>query len=129
MLRDSSGALLFGFSTPFGELTCIQAENKSLLFGMQQCLLQGFVWIRVEVDSLVLVNLLEKKSRCPWLIRSELDALVATQVMEWIVEHCYCEANQVADALAKVGAQSDGTVLYTSKSELPRLARGGLRLG
>ena len=28
----------------------------------------------------------------------------ANQGLEWTVEHCYREANQVADALAKVGA-------------------------
>ena len=58
MLRDSSSAVLFGFSTPFGELTCIQAEIKSLLFGVQQCLLRKFSRIQVEVDSLVLINIL-----------------------------------------------------------------------
>ena len=42
VLRDSSGALLFGFSIPLGKLTSTQAKTKSLLFGMQQCLLRGF---------------------------------------------------------------------------------------
>ncbi|XP_071917010.1 uncharacterized protein [Coffea arabica] len=79
VLRDSSGALLFGFSIPFGELTCIQTEVKSLLFWVQQCLLQGFS-------------------------RIQLDMLMAIQGLEWTVGHCFCEANQVAAALAKVGA-------------------------
>ena len=34
----------------------------------------------------------------------------------------------MADVLAKVGASESGTVIYTSQSELPRLARGALRL-
>lgn len=128
VLRDSSGAVLFGYSIPFGELTCIQAEFKSLLFGVQQCLLRGFSRIQVEVDSLVLVNILLQKVKCPWLIRSEHDELLAIQGLEWTVAHCYREANQVADALAKVGAWSEDIVLYTSQSDLPRLARGALGL-
>ncbi|XP_027157736.1 DAR GTPase 2, mitochondrial-like [Coffea eugenioides] len=128
VLRDSSGVVLFGFSTPLGELTCIQAEIKSLLFGVQQCLLRGFLRIQVKVDSLVLVNILLRKSRCPWLIRLELDALVALQGLEWTVGHCYREANQVTDALAKEGARSEDTVLYSSPADLPRLARGALGL-
>ncbi|XP_027120639.2 uncharacterized protein [Coffea arabica] len=128
VLRDSSGALLFGFSVPFGELTCLQVEIKALVFGIQQCCLRGFSRIRVEVDSLVLVNLLVRRWRCPWLVRSDLEALLAMQGVEWTVGHCYREMNQVADALAKVGAQSEGIILYTSQSELPRLARGALGL-
>nr|XP_027083663.1 uncharacterized protein LOC113705962 [Coffea arabica] len=65
VLRDSSGTLLFGFAVPFGELTCLQAEIKALVFGVQQCRLRGFSRIRVEVDSLVLVNLLVRQFRCP----------------------------------------------------------------
>ena len=42
--------------------------------------------------------------------------------------HCYREANQVADALAKMGAQSEDIVIYTSQSDLPRLARRALGL-
>ena len=34
----------------------------------------------------------------------------------------------MSDALAKVGAQSEGLILYMSQSELPRLARGALGL-
>ena len=32
VLRDLFGALLFGFSVPFGELTCIQAEVSYVFF-------------------------------------------------------------------------------------------------
>nr|XP_027109299.1 uncharacterized protein LOC113729174 [Coffea arabica] len=128
VLRDSSGALLFGFSVPFGELTCLQAEIKALVFGVQQCRLRGFSRIRVEVDSLVLVNLLVRQFRCPWSVRSDLESLRAVQGLEWTVGHCYREMNQVADALAKVGAHSEGIILYTTQSELPRVARGALGL-
>ena len=128
VLRDSSGALLFGFSIPFRVLTCIQAEIKSLHFGVQQCLLRGFSHIQAEVDSLMLVNILQGKSNCLWMVRSEVDALKAVQRLEWIVGHCFFEANQVADALSKVWAHSSSLVLYTSQSELPRLAKGTMFL-
>ena len=80
------------------------------------------------MDSLVLVNILLQKARCPWLVRSVQEELQALQGLEWTVAHCYREANQVADALAKVGAWSEDVVLYASQSELPRLARGALGL-
>ncbi|CDP11040.1 unnamed protein product [Coffea canephora] len=128
VLRDSSGTLLFGFAVPFGELTCLQAEIKALVFGVQQCRLRGFSRIRVEMDSLVLVNLLVRQFRCPWSVRSDLESLRAVQGLEWTVGHCYREMNQVADALAKVGAHAEGVILYTTQSELPRVARGALRL-
>ena len=114
VLRDSSGAFLFGVSIPFGELTCFQAKTKSLLFGVQQCLLRGFSRIQVEVNSLMLVNILLDKSRCPWLIRFEVDALKAIHGLEWTVGHCFCEMNQVADVLSKFGAHSSAIIIYTS---------------
>ena len=75
VLRDSSGDLLFGFSIPLGEMTSLQAETKSLLYGVQQCLLRGVSRVQVEVDSLLLVNVLPGKSRCPWLIRFDVEAI------------------------------------------------------
>ena len=82
----------------------------------------------MEVDSLVLVNILLHKTRCPWLIRSEVDALVAIQGLEWTVGHCYREANQVADTLARVGARAEGIVFYASQSDFPKVATGALSL-
>lgn len=42
ILRDSDGDFLFGFSIPLGTLTSVQAEVKSLRFGLQQCLSRGY---------------------------------------------------------------------------------------
>nr|XP_027122076.1 uncharacterized protein LOC113739022 [Coffea arabica] len=109
VLRDSSGAVLFGFSIPFGELTSIQAKFKSLLFGVQQCLLRG-----VLTDS-----------GGGGFSSTSQHFVAKGEVSVWRI---YREANQVADALAKMGARSEGTVLYTSQSDLPRLARGALGL-
>ncbi|XP_027103196.1 uncharacterized protein [Coffea arabica] len=124
VLRDSSGALIFGFSIPLGELISLQAETRSLLYGVQQYLSRGFSRVQIEVDSLLLVNILRDKSRCPWRVRSKIESIQTVLRTGWSVEHCYREANQVADALSKVGALGSGIVIYTSQSALPRPARG-----
>ncbi|XP_071933890.1 uncharacterized protein [Coffea arabica] len=128
VLRDSSGSLIFGFSIPLGELISLQTETRSLLYGVQQCLSRGFSRVQVEVDSLLLVNILRGKSRCPWRVRSKIESIQTVLRMGWSVEHCYREANQVADALSKVGALGSGIVIYTSQSALPRPARGAMVL-
>nr|XP_027086600.1 uncharacterized protein LOC113708336 [Coffea arabica] len=120
--------------TPIGwfvgnhQVTSLQAEAKSLIYGVQQCVLRGFSSIQVEVDSLLLANILQGKSKCSWLIRSEIATFQAICTLARTVGHCYREANQVADALAKAGANGSGNVLYTSQSELPRPAKGALIL-
>ena len=128
VLRDSSGDMVFGFSIPLGELTSLQTEAKSLIHGVQQCVLRGFSRVQVQVDSLLLANILRGKSKCLWVIRLEIDTIQATCELDWTVGHCYREANQVADALAKVGASDSGTLIYTSHSKLPRPVRGALIL-
>ena len=109
-------------------MTSLQAETKSLLYGVQQCLLRGVSRVQVEVDSLLLVNVLPGKSRCPWLIHSDVEAIQSMLGSDWTVGHCFREANQVANILSKVGAQGLLSGMYTSHSELPRPASGAVGL-
>ncbi|XP_071918762.1 uncharacterized protein [Coffea arabica] len=93
VLRDASGELVFGFSIPLGEVTSLQAEAKSLIYGVQQCVLRGFSSVQVEVDSLLLANILQGKLKCPWLIRSKFETFQANCALARTVGHCYREAN------------------------------------
>ena len=59
VLRDGEGKLLLAFSTFVGSCTSIQAEARALLFGVNLCISCGYVGVHVEVDSFVLVQILQ----------------------------------------------------------------------
>ncbi|XP_071924773.1 uncharacterized protein [Coffea arabica] len=96
--------------------------------GMMQCRVRGFSRVHVEMDSQVLALILQGKSRCAWIIRADMEAIQSIVGLDWTVGHCYREANQVADVLAKVGAQGAVFTIYSSQVELPRPARGAMTL-
>lgn len=65
VLRDSNGNLVLGFPVYFGHLTSVQAEARALLFAIKLCLQYGFLNLHLELDSLLLVQILNKISGCP----------------------------------------------------------------
>lgn len=56
---------MLGFPVYFGHLTSVQAEARELLFAIKLCLQYGFLNLHLELDSLLLVQILNKISGCP----------------------------------------------------------------
>ncbi|XP_027151985.1 uncharacterized protein LOC113752040 [Coffea eugenioides] len=72
ILRDGGGHLLLAFSCYFGHATSLQAEVPELLFGVKLCVQCGFGRLDVDLDSLVLVHILQGKASCPWGVYQEI---------------------------------------------------------
>ncbi|XP_027076981.1 uncharacterized protein [Coffea arabica] len=130
VLRDSHGIPLIGFSAYLGETTCLSAEARALLIGIQTCIHRGFENLYIQSDSLVLIGILQKRIHCPWKIRREI-----RQIWQFVEDpdrfaHCYREANTVADALSNVGVShpEHQLKLYDSFHLFPTMARGAIRL-
>ncbi|XP_071917209.1 uncharacterized protein [Coffea arabica] len=130
VLRDSKGMPLIGFSAYLGETTCLHAEARALLIGLQICVHRGFGNLYVQSDFLVLVGILQHRIHCPWHIRREV-----RQIWKFVEDsdrflHYYREANTVADALSNVAVSHPEQQLkiYKAFNSFPRLARGAIRL-
>nr|XP_027109431.1 uncharacterized protein LOC113729321 [Coffea arabica] len=126
ILRDSNGLPLIGFSAYLGETTCIRAEARALLIGLQTCVHKGFGNLYVQSDSLVLVGILQHRIQCPWQIRREI-----RQIWQFVEDpdrfsHCYREANTVVDVLSNVSVShpEQQVKIYETFNTLPRMARG-----
>lgn len=128
ILRDSHGEFQMAFAVGFGVMHSFQAELKVLLFGVRLVVERGFHRLHLELDSLTLIRMLSGEMECPWKLARELDELKEFKGYFCSVTHCYREGNMVADALAKVGAAEKGSRIYEEAGEMPRLARGQLRL-
>ena len=130
VLRDSNGIPLIGFSAYSGETTCLCAEVRALLIGLQTCVHRGFGNLCVQSDSLVLIGILQHRIQCPWKIRRDI-----RQIWQFVKDphrfsHCYREANTVANALSNVGVShpEHQVKLYESFNTFPTMARGAIRL-
>ncbi|XP_071933175.1 uncharacterized protein [Coffea arabica] len=128
VLRNSEGRLLFAFSTFLGHCTSIQAEVKALLFGVNLCISCGYVRVQLEVDSLVLVQVLQRATRYPWSIDTEIRSLLQLSSHFVSISHCFRESNKVADGLSNIGCEEGCTRTYHQFSELPTQSRGAFRL-
>lgn len=61
-----------------------------------------FESLEVELDSSMVVQMINGNNNAPWRIQSTIDNIRAKIFQRSItVKHCYGEANEVVDALAK----------------------------
>ncbi|XP_071912299.1 uncharacterized protein [Coffea arabica] len=103
VVRDAAGQLLVSFSAFLEEATSLQAEVLALLMGLRICARRGITNISAELDSLLLVGILQCRFHCPWQIQWEVQQIWKLIETPSRFSHCFRKANQVADILANVG--------------------------
>ncbi|XP_071933873.1 uncharacterized protein [Coffea arabica] len=99
--------------------------------GLRLCVQKQFTDVSIQVDSPVLVGILQRRLQCPWVIRQEeVDHSWGMIIDMAQISHCYREANRVADSLAKVGASSHNrnVTIYDDFNAIPRQTRGEIRI-
>ena len=75
ILRDSSGSPVFDFSAFFGRRSNLHAEALAMQTGLQLCVEKGFSSVDIQSDSQVLVGIVQRRLRCPWQIRREIEQI------------------------------------------------------
>lgn len=126
VFRDSGGNVLRGFSYFLGSRTNMEAEASALLEGM--LLSTGYHSLQVEMDSQVLMAMVNGKGRVPWKLWKTISCIQALALGRQVTfSHVYREANGVADALANL-ASSTGVGHSFGASTLPDYIQGLARL-
>ncbi|XP_060179779.1 uncharacterized protein LOC132609685 [Lycium barbarum] len=101
------------------------AEATTAMEGIQQCLRLGYKEIHLESDSQIIVDMLNARTTNNLkLKRIILNTAKLMEHAEVKVTHCYREANQVADLLAKSVANVDISTQYNSYTQLPGNIKG-----
>ena len=75
-MSDSLGSFVMAYTCYFGTLSSVQAEAKALLFRFRSCLEEGYHHFIVEVNSMLLVHILQWKDHRPWMIQREIEELI-----------------------------------------------------
>ncbi|KAH0767537.1 hypothetical protein KY285_003408 [Solanum tuberosum] len=102
IVRNSIGDMIIAFSYPTQCYTNNCSEAQAALIGISWCLGQQFEALEVELDSQVVVRMINGSCKPPWRIHNLIEDMknkIARRNI--IVKHCYREGNEVADALAK----------------------------
>jgi len=110
VLRNDRGGWILGFSENLGHCTAIKAEIRAILRGLQLTRELGTIKLCVQVDSKAVVSMLTTTFNG----HPEYGMLIqqCKYLLDWggweiKISHCFREANQVADKLAKMGVEGN----------------------
>ena len=102
------GKWINGFARNCGKVNSIMAELWALRDGLQMAATENIDNLIVELDALAVVQLMKNS-----IVNLSLEPLLTDcrlllrKFPNLRVEHAYREANQCADALARIGSNSD----------------------
>ena len=106
LIRNERGEWIKGYARAIGITTSVAAELWALRDGICLCSALNFPAVIVELDSKLVVDLLNKELDNPngidVLVSDCRESLKAIPCVR--IQHCYREANKCADALARRGA-------------------------
>ncbi|KAH0693196.1 hypothetical protein KY285_020293 [Solanum tuberosum] len=124
ILRNSTGELIMAYAIPLGEGTSNQAEIEAAIFGMSWCIHLKLNKVILEVDSQLLIDWIQRKSKPPWSISNQIHKLqsIINQIHNVICIHTLREGNFVADALSKHIHQITNPHVYFDTQQLPKEA-------
>ncbi|XP_022868244.1 uncharacterized protein LOC111387881, partial [Olea europaea var. sylvestris] len=119
VIRANNGEFIYAFHTFYGHGINTWVELKAVLEGIHICVERNFPKIIIKSDSQVVVNWFLNK-RCTgwifWKAWEEINDLMIGR--EVALRHVFREANQVADALSKIGGNISKTT-FRDMADLP----------
>ncbi|XP_070005542.1 uncharacterized protein [Nicotiana sylvestris] len=125
IIRDEDGNCIMAYAMSIDCDSHNMAEALAAEFGGKWCNQLGFTNFVLELDSNIIVNMVNQEGN-----KNRKLKMVADRVTRWVQEanataqHYYREGNQVADALAKIASISGTRMIYQSFEQLPKEAKG-----
>ena len=108
ILRNEHGNWINGFARNCGKVNSVMAELWALRDGLQMAATESIHNLIIELDALAVVHLMKIS-----IVNFSLEPLLTDcrlllrKFPNLRIEHMYREANQCADALARIGSNSD----------------------
>ncbi|XP_060195293.1 uncharacterized protein LOC132624546 [Lycium barbarum] len=129
IVRNGIGNMIMAFSYPTQFCTNNYSEAKAALIGISWCVNHQFEALEVELDSMIVVQMINGIIRPPWKLQGIIEDIQSKALQRNITfKHCYREANEVADSLAKHAAQNQVPIIFLQECDLPNAIRGPLRM-
>lgn len=101
------------------------AKARALMQGLQVCKEMRYLCVDVEIDSLILIRIVNREVEVPWGIVYEVREIwKLLDQMQFKLSHTYLENNQSADFLANYGCSKQCRKKFNCFGELPHRLRG-----
>ncbi|XP_059306503.1 uncharacterized protein LOC132057945 [Lycium ferocissimum] len=124
-VRDPTRRVIFAYAIPLGKGTSNMEKEAAMLFGLVWCSRNGNTIVWGETDSLLLTKCINREWKPPWNIANYIESIQKpVEENEFIITHCYREANKPADKLAAISHASDVIQIFNSFSEISTSVRG-----
>lgn len=128
IIRNFQGHILLAFSHYYENCPSLVAEARALADGIKYLSAISSKSALVESDSLLLIQVLNKQTDCPWEILPFIREIWSFSPQIKSFAHVYREVNQAADYLANFACQSQCNSFFTSQHDLPSETKGASRL-
>ncbi|OIT31712.1 hypothetical protein A4A49_20252 [Nicotiana attenuata] len=129
IVRRGNGDMVMAYANPIQFLTNKFSELQAALFGIIWCCEQQFNKLTVELDSLLVVQMIQGKAKPPCRLHNDLTT-IKEKISHRDIEVCHCfrEGNTVADSLAKHATAIMKDKIYMQENDLPCETKGYLRM-
>ncbi|KAH0645546.1 hypothetical protein KY284_033430 [Solanum tuberosum] len=100
----------------------------AILKGLQWCATNLLHNVIIETDSMIMADMIKGKNVMMWQMQDIV--MQITKIMKegnFQINHCFREANSVADALANIGVTEKHEAFFTSACCLPRQVKVALK--
>lgn len=124
ILKNVSGNVLWAAVDFYRETRNMQAEVKALFQGVKLCVENNVRCINVEVNSKILIQVLQKNIKPPWAIEYKIRQIGRLiEQLDVQLFHVYRKSNRATDWLANKDYREKKFMLFEGSS-LPRSLRG-----
>nr|XP_009610366.1 uncharacterized protein LOC104104078 [Nicotiana tomentosiformis] len=118
-LRRDNGEIIMAFSFPYRCNNHNLAEAYAAYLGITWCIQNGYTDFTLEMDSLLLVDMLRGEKESNYRMAKITEKIAQLRRTANInIHHCYREANQQADCLAKMASKAQNGAFFFSGQQL-----------
>lgn len=123
-IRNREEDLIYAEAESIGLVTNIEAEIHAIWKGLQFCLSQAFVQVRLETNYLVLKNMIIRNWRIPWELVEKMEEIQEMiHQMNVQVKHISREANMLADCIANTSVYTVEKQEFHNFNQLTSMGR------
>ncbi|XP_070022747.1 uncharacterized protein [Nicotiana sylvestris] len=124
-LRRDNGDIITAFSFLYSCNNHNPAEAYAAFFGITWCIQNGHTSFTLEMDSLLVIDMLKGEKETNYIMANITEGITQMRSTTNInINHCYREANQLADRLAKLANKAQNGAFFFSSQQLPKAAKG-----